>query len=70
MRHAFPRGKTAQWTSAGFRVLVFDRDDSGFVRTMARRLGWDRDGSFENLETDLVASYSLFEKIGNAGPRP
>lgn len=50
------------WQAAGFRVVVFDRDDSPAARAMGHALGWDRGGSPMNLETDLFATWSLFEK--------
>jgi SAM-dependent methyltransferase len=52
----------AQWRAAGFRVRVFDRDDSRAARAMGRALGWGRDGM--DLEHDLFATWSLFEKPG------
>lgn len=51
----------AMWRAAGFRVVAFDRDDSPAARAMGHALGWDRGGAMD-LETDLFATWSLFEK--------
>jgi SAM-dependent methyltransferase len=48
------------WRAAGFRVVVFDRDDSPAARTMGQALGWDAGGM--DLAHDLFATWSLFEK--------
>jgi SAM-dependent methyltransferase len=53
----FPR---KAWERAGFRVVVFDRDDTPAARRMGRALGWDQGGM--NLEKDLFATWSLFER--------
>jgi SAM-dependent methyltransferase len=50
------------WESAGFRVVAFDRDDSGTIRKFAHALGWDRGESPIDLENDLFGQYSLMEK--------
>jgi SAM-dependent methyltransferase len=50
------------WRAAGFRVVAFDSDDSPAARAMGRALGWDQGGSPMNLEKDLFATWSLFEK--------
>jgi SAM-dependent methyltransferase len=50
------------WDSAGFRKIAFDRDDSGSIRRVAHALGWDRGESPMDLQNDLFAMYSLFEK--------
>jgi hypothetical protein len=58
----------AAWRAAGFRVLVFDRDDSPAARAMGHALGWDAGGPGAggmDLAHDLFATWSLFEK-----PRP
>jgi SAM-dependent methyltransferase len=52
----------ALWRAAGFHVLAFDRDDSPAARAMGHALGWDRGGSPMDLERDLFATWSLFEK--------
>lgn len=50
------------WRAAGFRVVAFDHDDSPAARVMGRALGWNRGGSPMDLEKDLFATWSLFEK--------
>jgi SAM-dependent methyltransferase len=53
------------WRAAGFRVLVFDRDDSPQARAMGHALGWDQGGPAAggmDLEHDLFATWSLFER--------
>jgi SAM-dependent methyltransferase len=52
----------AQWRAAGFKVVAFDRDDSPAARAMGHALGWDRGESPMDLEHDLFATWSLFEK--------
>lgn len=52
----------SQWRAAGFRVVAFDRDDSPAARAMGHALGWDRGESPMDLEHDLFATWSLFEK--------
>ena len=52
----------SSWRAAGFRVVAFDRDDSPAARAMGRALGWDRGESPMDLEHDLFATWSLFEK--------
>ena len=56
-RCPFPR---ADWERAGFKVLEFDRDDSPAAREMGHAIGWDAGGM--KLETDLFATWSLFER--------
>jgi hypothetical protein len=56
-RCPFPRG---MWEQAGFKVVEFDQDDSPAARAMAHALGWDAGGM--KLETDLFATWSLFER--------
>jgi SAM-dependent methyltransferase len=51
-----------EWAAAGFRVLVFDRDDSAAARAMGRALEWDRGEDRMDLEHDLFAWYTLLEK--------
>jgi len=50
------------WTSIGFRVIAFDRDDSEEIRGVARALGWDQGDAPIDLKSDLFAQYSLMEK--------
>lgn len=50
------------WRAAGFRVVVFDRDDGPAARAMGHALGWDAGGSPMDLAHDLFATWSLFEK--------
>jgi SAM-dependent methyltransferase len=52
------------WKSSGFRILAFDREDSGPIRAIAQALGWDRGESPMDLKNDLFAMYSLFQKLG------
>jgi len=55
----------AAWKAAGFRVVAFDRDDSPAARAMGHALGWDAGGAAGggmDLEHDLFATWSLFEK--------
>ncbi len=58
-RCPFPPGA---WKAAGFRVVAFDRDDSPAARRMGHALGWDRGQGGMDLEHDLFATWSLFEK--------
>jgi hypothetical protein len=50
------------WTAAGFKVLAFDRDDSPAARAMGHALGWDQGEGGMKLETDLFATWSLFQR--------
>jgi len=50
----------AMWEKAGFRVVAFDVHDDAPARAMARALSWDKAGM--DLETDLFAWYSLFQR--------
>ena len=52
----------AMWERAGFRVVAFDRDDSEAARAMGHALGWDAGASPMDLQKDLFATWSLFEK--------
>jgi len=52
----------AMWRAAGFRVVEFDQDDTPAAREMGHALGWDRGSSPMDLEHDLFATWSLFEK--------
>jgi SAM-dependent methyltransferase len=58
-RCPFPR---ESWERAGFLIDAFDRDDTSSIRAFARMLGWDRGDAPMNLETDVFALYSLFQK--------
>jgi hypothetical protein len=58
-RCPFPR---EMWTAAGFRVLEFDRDDSPAARAMGHALGWDQGENGMKLDTDLFATWSLFQR--------
>lgn len=58
-RCPFPRG---MWTAAGFEVLAFDRDDSPAARAMGHALGWDQGENGMKLDTDLFATWSLFQR--------
>jgi SAM-dependent methyltransferase len=56
----------AQWEAAGFKVLFFDENDDARIRALAHALGWDKPEGGEpgmNLEKDLFALYSLFERL-------
>ena len=50
------------WAAAGFKVLAFDRDDSPAARDMGHALGWDRGENGMKLDTDLYATWSLFQR--------
>ena len=50
------------WQDAGFRVIVFDQDDSAAARAVGRALGWNGGDSPIDLDSDLFARYSLMEK--------
>jgi hypothetical protein len=58
-RCPFPR---EMWTGAGFRVLELDRDDSPAARAMGHALGWDQGENGMKLDTDLFATWSLFQR--------
>jgi SAM-dependent methyltransferase len=58
-RCPFPR---EMWTAAGFHVLDFDRDDSPAARAMGHALGWDQGENGMRLDTDLFATWSLFQR--------
>ena len=57
-RCPFPR---EMWTAAGFKVVEFDRDDSPAARAMGHALGWDQGEHGMKLDTDLFATWSLFQ---------
>jgi SAM-dependent methyltransferase len=44
---------------AGFEVLVFDRDDTPFIRRLGQTLGWDRGPEAMDLENDLFAVHTV-----------
>ncbi len=50
------------WERQGFRVLAYDADDGGKARAMGHALGWDAGTPPMDLERDLFAHWSLFEK--------
>ena len=50
------------WTAAGFKVVAFDRDDSPAARAMGHALGWDQGEGGMKLDTDLFATWSLFQR--------
>jgi SAM-dependent methyltransferase len=52
----------AMWQAAGFRVLAFDQDDSPAARRMGRALGWDQGQGAMDLDHDLFATWSMFQK--------
>ena len=58
-RCPFPR---ELWTASGFKVLAFDRDDSPAARAMGHALGWDQGDGAMKLDTDLFATWSLFQR--------
>ena len=58
-RCPFPPG---MWQAAGFKVVEFDRDDSPAARAMGHALGCDQGDSGMKLDTDLFATWSLFER--------
>jgi hypothetical protein len=58
-RCPFPR---ELWTAAGFKVVEFDRDDSPAARAMGHALGWDQGEGGMKLDTDLFATWSLFQR--------
>ena len=58
-RCPFPR---EAWEQAGFKVVAFDTDDGPAARAMAHALGWDAGENGMKLESDLFATWSLFER--------
>ena len=50
------------WEKAGFKVLVFDKDDSDAARSMGKALEWDKEPGAMDLQKDLFALYTLVEK--------
>jgi hypothetical protein len=58
-RCPFPR---EMWTAAGFKVVVFDRDDAPAARAMGHALGWDEGEGGMKLDSDLFATWSLFQR--------
>ncbi len=65
-RCPFPRDV---WEKAGFRVIVFDVDDSQTVRGIAHALGWDQGSEPIDLKSDLFAMYSLMKRNKDDGSR-
>ncbi|MGC4119236.1 MAG: hypothetical protein QM765_32660 [Myxococcales bacterium] len=55
----FPR---EVWERAGFKVEVFDCDDTAFARTFAKALRWDQGPDAMDLEKDLFAVYLVARK--------
>jgi hypothetical protein len=51
-----------QWEKAGFRVVIFDQDDSKAARAQGHALGWDQGEDPMNLEKDIFALYTYVEK--------
>jgi hypothetical protein len=58
-RCPFPR---EMWAAAGFEVVAFDRDDSAAARAMGHALGWDQGEHGMQLDSDLFATWSLFQR--------
>jgi hypothetical protein len=58
-RCPFPR---ESWEGTGFKVAAFDVDDGPAARAMAHALGWDAGENGMKLESDLFATWSLFER--------
>ena len=58
-RCPFPR---ELWKVCGFEVLEFDREDSPAARAMGHALGWDQGEGGMKLDTDLFATWSLFQR--------
>jgi hypothetical protein len=55
----------SQWESAGFEVLVLDRDDTQAVREMGKKLDWDLPEDGEpgmDLDHDLSVIYTLVRR--------
>jgi len=50
------------YESVGFRVLVFDRDDTQATRGMARLLGWEEKAQAMGVSKDLFAWYTIVRK--------
>ena len=51
-----------QWQKAGFRVVIFDQDDTKAARALGHALGWDQGEDPMNLESDLFAWYTYVER--------
>ena len=51
-----------QWQKAGFRVVIFDQDDTKAARALGHALGWDQGEDPMNLETDIFAWYTYVER--------
>lgn len=52
----------AQWETAGFKVLAFDKTDDDAARKMGHALGWDGGPNPMDLTNDLFSHYTLVEK--------
>ena len=52
-----------QWEAAGFKVMVFDQDDTAAVRVMGHALGWGDDPEDKwDIDHDLSVLYTLVER--------
>ena len=52
-----------QWEAAGFKVAVFDQDDTAAVRVMGHALGWGDDPEDKwDIDHDLSVIYSIVER--------
>jgi hypothetical protein len=52
-----------QWEAAGFKVTVFDQDDTAAVRVMGHALGWGDDPEDKwDIDHDLSVLYTLVER--------
>jgi SAM-dependent methyltransferase len=56
----------ALWEKIGFKVLVFDQNDTKNAHAMGRALEWDKGQSAMDFEKDLFALYTLVEKPENS----
>jgi SAM-dependent methyltransferase len=52
----------AQFETAGFRISVFDRDDTNAIRALGYAMGWDQGEDAMDLQNDLSVLYTLVEK--------
>jgi hypothetical protein len=52
-----------QWEAAGFKVAVFDQDDTAAVRVMGHALGWGDDPEDKwDIDHDLSVLYTIVER--------
>jgi hypothetical protein len=51
-----------QWQAAGFHVLVYNRDDTAELRTLAHAMKWDQGPDKMDLEHNLSVLYTLVER--------